>query len=120
MSMVTEDVDRRLREAELLAGAKGDPHMTALIAMLIGMREDVNRIEHKVDKIEGELKSAFPDGDISGHAAYHADLKKSASVRVSLVEDVIKKLVGGAALSLAAFIGYALLEYVKLQLGGGK
>ena len=73
------------------------------------LNERVEVLEDKVEKIE----TAFPGGDFTGHARYHAAVIEELQSRKKLREAVMEQLVKGSVWAGLVFLGTVILTYLK-------
>lgn len=65
-----------------------------------------------IDRVD-DLAKGFPDGDWDGHRRYHEVVIRKMEARTKFYEDLRMKLLDRGIWALLAFVGAAVLYYVK-------
>lgn len=78
--------------------------------------ELIQQLALEVAKLREQIESAFPDGDVAGHCAYHELLMEKERRRIQLYDAIIEKTLG--ALVWAVIVGGAAIvwNYLKMEI----
>ncbi len=73
----------------------------------------IDTILHRLDQIEGLIRSGFPGGDPDGHRRVHEQYIKEAAERDALMLGAKKKVVEMSIWGAIVILGMAMLDYIK-------
>ena len=79
--------------------------------------EQKQHLDHKMEELRSMFCSAFPNGDPSGHRAYHETQIEYMNARIALWKEIRDKTLVGLVWLLLLATGSAILEYIKMKLG---
>lgn len=79
----------------------------------------IERLENLTEEMDRNLKAAFPNGDFSGHRAYHEMMIEEGRDRRALIKAVKEKTIAGLVWSLLFVVGLACWQYLVKMVRGG-